>query len=51
MHPNVHNSSIYNSQHTDEWIKMYTYTTENQSAIINVIMPFVVAWMDLRVSY
>ena len=46
MHPNVHCSTIYNSQDmeaTEEWLKKtwYIYTMEYYSAIIkNEIMPF-----------
>ena len=60
MHPNVHCSTVYNSQDTetpkcpltDEWIKKmwYIYTIEYYSAIKrNEIMPFAEAWMDLEI--
>ena len=58
MHPNVHCSTIYNSQDmehpkcpsTDEWIKMWhIYTMEYYSAIKrNKIELFVMMWMDLE---
>ena len=59
MHPNVHCSTIYNSQDmeatkcpsTDEWIKKmwYTYTMEYYSAIKrNETGSFVETWMDLE---
>ena len=59
MHPNVHCSTIYNSQvmeatkcpPTDEWIKKmwYMYTMEYYSAIKrNEIGSFVETWMDLE---
>ena len=59
MHPNVHCSTIYNSQgmevpkcpSTDEWIKKmwYIYTMEYYSAIKrNEIGSFVETWMDLE---
>ena len=50
MHPNVHCSTIYNSQ--DEWIKemWYTHTMEHYSAIKKKeIMPFAMTWMDLEI--
>ena len=60
MHPNVHRSTIYNSQDmeaskcpsTDECIKKmwYIYTTEYYSAIEkNEIMLSAVIWMDLEI--
>ena len=59
MHPNVHSSTIYNSQVmeatkcplTDEWIKKmwYIYTMEYYSTIKrNEIGSFVETWMDLE---
>ena len=56
VHPNVHSSTVYNSQDrkqperplTDEWIKKmwYTYTMEYYSAIKkNEIMPFEATWI------
>ena len=59
MHPNVHYSSIYNSQvmeapkypSTVKWIKKmwYIYTVEYYSAIkMNEIGSFVEMWMDLK---
>ena len=59
MHPNVHCSTIYNSQvmeepkcpSTEEWIKKmwYIYTMEYYSAIKrNEIESFVETWMDLE---
>ena len=59
MHPNVHCSTIYNSQvmeqpkcpSTDEWIKKkwYIYTMEYYLAIKrNEIGSFVETWMDLE---
>ena len=58
MHPNVHCSTIYNSQvmeqpkcpATDEWIKKlwYIYAMEYYSALKrNEIGSFVETWMDL----
>ena len=54
MHPNVHSSTIYNSQvleSANEWIKklwyIYTvefYTAERKTELIN----FVTAWMELE---
>ena len=60
MHPNVHSSTIYNSQDveaskcpsTNEWIKKmwYIYTMEYYSAIEkNEIMLSAVIWMDLEI--
>ena len=60
MHPNVHCSTIYNSQDMekpkcsliDEWIKKmwYIYTMEYYSAIKkNEIMPFAATRMDLEI--
>ena len=60
MHPNVHSSTIYNSQDvetskcpsTDEWIKKmwYIYTMEYYSAIEkNEIMLSAVIWMGLEI--
>ena len=59
MYPNVHSSTIYNSQDTeapkcpliDEWIKKmwYIYTVGYFSAIKkNEIVPFAATWMDLE---
>ena len=60
MHPNVHSSTIYNSQDmeatykhplTDEWIKKmcHIYTTEYYSAMKrNEMEVFVVRWMELE---
>ena len=60
MHPNVHSSTIYNSQDveaskcpsTDEWIKKmwYIYTMEYYSAIEKneIILPAVI-WMGLEI--
>ena len=59
MHPNVHCSTIYNSQAwmqpkcplTEEWMKKmwYIYTMEYYSAIKgNEIELFVVRWVDLE---
>ena len=56
VHPNVHSSTIYNSQDreqpkcpsTEEWIKKmwYTYTLEYYSAIKkNEIMSFAATWI------
>ena len=60
MHPNVHSSTIYNSQDveaskcpsTNEWIKKmwYIYTMDYYSAIEkNEIMLSAVIWMDLEI--
>ena len=60
MHPNVHSSTIYNSQDveaskcpsTNEWIKKmwYIYTMDYYSAIEkNEIMLSTVIWMDLEI--
>ena len=60
MHPNVHCSTIHNSQHMetskcpsiDEWIKkiQYIHTMEYYSAIKNnEIMPSAATWMDLEI--
>ena len=61
MHPNVHRSTIYNSQtwkqpkcpSLDEWVKMryiLIYTMEYYSAIKkNEIMSFAATWMDLEI--
>ena len=60
MHPNVHCSTIYNSQtwkqpkcpSTDEAIEnvWYTYILENYSAIKhNEIMCFSAIWMDIEI--
>ena len=59
MHPNVHSSTIYNSQDveaskcpsTDDWIKkMYIYTMDYYSAIEkNEIMLSAVIWMGLEI--
>ena len=59
MYPNVHCSTIYNSQSwkqpkspsTDEWIKKlwYIYTMEYYSALKrNTIGSFAETWMDLE---
>ena len=58
MYPNVHNSTIYNSQHmkttlcpfTHEWIKRCgTHTLEYYSAIKkNEILLLSETWMDLE---
>ena len=55
MHPDVHSSTIYNSNlsspSTDKWTKkkQYTYTTGDYSAIKkNEIMPFATTWMALE---
>ena len=60
MHPNVHSSTIYNSQDveaskcpsTDDWIKKmwYIYTMEYYSAIEkNEILLSAVIWMGLEI--
>ena len=55
MHPNIHCSTIYNSENmetkcqlTYEWVKKMWYTHLYYSAIKkNEIMSFAVTWMDL----
>ena len=59
MHPNVHSSTIYNSQVleatevpiSNEWIQKlwYIYTVEFYAAERKKeLLPFVTAWMDLE---
>ena len=52
MHPNVHHSTVYNSQDMeDEWIRKlwYIYTMEYYSAIKkNSIESVLVRWMKLE---
>ena len=56
MHPNIHCSTIYNSQDVealmDEWVKKmwYTYTMEYYSDTRkNEIVPFAATWIDLEI--
>ena len=56
MHPNVHGSTIFNSQvpeatYVPEWIKKlwYIYTMEFYAAERKKeLLPFVTAWMELE---
>ena len=57
MHPNVHSSTIYNSQDmeitqapiTDNWFKKMCYrSTVEYYSTIKRIMPFAATWMDLE---
>ena len=59
MHPNVHSSTLYNSQDmeancpwTDKWLKniWFIYTMEHYSAIKkNERMPFAALWMNIDI--
>ena len=56
MHPNIHCSTIYNTQDVealmDEWVKKmwYTYTMEYYSDTRkNEIVPFAATWIDLEI--